>query len=270
MLSGDLGVSTYFRRPDGRADRDGAAGTRGARASRPRRRAASAFSEARHVHDPRYGGRLKPPTTSGSTAMMSIPESLGAPPKSSRRPPRWRCCRSSGGSGLKVATPEAIKGFLLLDSLLTGRLDAFASALAQPRPAGAGGARDRAPRRWSCACCAPRCSETVHDDYVAVARACAALKRAAQSSCATRSPTRRCRRQLIGVQAGFHVRGHGARRGDLSAIPGSANLIVDAVRNNDLPVIPGGWPGLLRARARPQRPRRGASTSSSNPKLRAA
>lgn len=132
-----------------------------------------------------------------------------------------------------LARPEAITGFLLVDSLLAGRLDVFLSALKHlVLPALALGVA-LAPLVMRVL----RASlmETLREDYIAQARLRGVPERRILLRHALPNaslPTV----SLVGVQAGFMFGGTVLVE-VIFGYPGLGNLIVDAVRNADLPMI---------------------------------
>jgi len=131
------------------------------------------------------------------------------------------------------AQPKAITGFLLTDSLLAGRLDIFASAAAHlvlPSIALAIGLAPLIMRVLRSSII-----DSFGDDYVTQAR----LRGLSGSRILMRHvlpnaalPTI----SLIGVQGGFMFGGTLLVE-MIFAYPGLGNMMIDAVRNHDLPVI---------------------------------
>lgn len=132
-----------------------------------------------------------------------------------------------------LALPGSVTGFLLLDALLAGNLAAFGSALWHlllPAAALAIGLAPLVMRVLRASL-----QEAIHEDYIAMARLRGvsetrvllvhALKNASLPTIS-----------LIGVQAGFMFGGTVLVE-VIFAYPGLGNLMVDAVRNQDLPVI---------------------------------
>jgi len=232
MLSGDLGVSTYFRRPVGELIATALPNTVELVLAGLVVGAGLGILGGLAMFTTRDGAG-EAALDVGSTAMMSIPEFLWALLLILALGVALPVLPFFGRLGPEVATPAAITGFLLLDSLLTGRLDAFASALAHLALPALALAIALAPLVMRVL----RSSllETVHDDYVAAARLRGLserriLMRHALPNAAL--PTI----SLIGVQAGFMFGGTVLVE-VIFGYPGLGNLIVDAVRNNDLPVI---------------------------------
>jgi ABC-type dipeptide/oligopeptide/nickel transport system permease component len=138
-----------------------------------------------------------------------------------------------GRLGPGVPLPQQLTGFLLLDSLLTGRFDAFRSALVHlilPAMALAVGLAPLVMRVLRSSLL-----ETFQDDYVVQAR----LRGVSEGRLLVRHalpnaalPTI----SLIGVQGGFMFGGTVLVE-MIFAYPGLGALMVDAVRNHDLPVI---------------------------------
>lgn len=169
----------------------------------------------------------------GSTAAMSVPEFLWALLLILALGVAWPLLPFVGRLAPEIATPPAVTGFLLLDSLLSGRWDALRSALshlALPALALAIGLAPLVMRvlRASLA-------DAALEDYVAQGRARGLserrlLVRHALPNAAL--PTL----SLIGVQAGFMFGGTLLVE-VIFGYPGLGSLMVDAVRNHDLPVI---------------------------------
>jgi peptide/nickel transport system permease protein len=132
-----------------------------------------------------------------------------------------------------IQLPAPFTGFLLIDSLLSGRFDAFASALvhlALPTMALAIGLAPLVARVLRSSLL-----ETVAEDYATQAR----LRGLSEGRIVLRHalpnaalPTL----SLIGVQGGFMFGGTILVE-MIFAYPGLGNLMIDAVRNHDLPVI---------------------------------
>lgn len=129
--------------------------------------------------------------------------------------------------------PAIVTGFLLLDSLIAGRLDAFASALTHlvlPSIALAIGLAPLVMRVLRASL-----MEAIEEDYIRQAR----LRGISDRDLVFRHalpnaalPTI----SLIGVQGGFMFGGTVLVE-LIFAYPGLGNLMIDAVRNHDLPVI---------------------------------
>lgn len=132
-----------------------------------------------------------------------------------------------------VATPPARTGFLLLDGLIAGRLDAVASAaahLALPVMALAIGLAPLVMRVLRSSLL-----EASLDDHVAQAR----LRGLSERRVLLRHALPNAALpvvSLIGVQGGFMFGGTVLVE-VIFGYPGLGNLMVDAVRNHDLPVI---------------------------------
>ncbi len=132
-----------------------------------------------------------------------------------------------------ITLPSAVTGFLIIDSVITGRWDALASALAHlilPAAALAIGIAPLVMRVLRSSL-----QETILEDYIQQARRRgisepAVILRHALKNAAL--PTI----SLIGVQGGFMFGGTILVE-MIFAYPGLGNLMVDAVRNHDLPVI---------------------------------
>jgi peptide/nickel transport system permease protein len=132
-----------------------------------------------------------------------------------------------------LTLPAAITGFLLPDALIAGDLAAFGSALWHlllPAAALAIGLAPLVMRVLRASL-----QEAIHEDYIALAR----LRGLSESRVLLAHalpnaslPTI----SLIGVQAGFMFGGTLLVE-VIFAYPGLGNLMVDAVRNQDLPVI---------------------------------
>ncbi|MET0606634.1 MAG: ABC transporter permease [Beijerinckiaceae bacterium] len=129
--------------------------------------------------------------------------------------------------------PPSITGFLILDSLLSGRWDAFRSAVTHlilPSLALAIGLAPLVMRVLRSSLL-----ETILEDYITQARLRGVSERAILVRHALKNaalPTI----SLIGVQGGFMFGGTVLVE-MIFAYPGLGNLMVDAVRNHDLPVI---------------------------------
>jgi peptide/nickel transport system permease protein len=168
-----------------------------------------------------------------STAMMSIPEFLWALLfiLSFGVALQWLPFFGRLGPGLTL--PPAITGFLLLDSLIAGRPDLFGSALLHlvlPATALAVALAPLVMRVLRSSL-----METLGEDYITQARLRGLPERTILMRHALRNaalPTV----ALIGVQAGFMFGGTVLVE-VICGYPGLGNLIVDAVRNQDLPVI---------------------------------
>jgi ABC-type dipeptide/oligopeptide/nickel transport system permease component len=168
-----------------------------------------------------------------STAMMSIPEFLWALLLILGLGVALPLLPFIGRISPAIGAPPHLTGFLLLDSLVTLRLDALASAathLVLPSLALAIGLAPLVMRVLRSSL-----METIGEDYVALARLRGLserriLLRHALPNAAL--PTL----SLIGVQGGFMFGGTVLVE-VIFGYPGLGNLIVDAVRNHDLPVI---------------------------------
>ena len=168
-----------------------------------------------------------------STAMMSIPEFLWALLLILGLGVALPLLPFIGRISPDIGAPPHLTGFLLLDSLIAFRLDALASAathLVLPSLALAIGLAPLVMRVLRSSLL-----ETVGEDYVALARLRGlserrVLLRHALPNAAL--PTL----SLIGVQGGFMFGGTVLVE-VIFGYPGLGNLIVDAVRNHDLPVI---------------------------------
>lgn len=135
----------------------------------------------------------------------------------------------------ELQLPPTATGFLLVDCLIAGRFDAFRSALVHlvlPATALAIGLAPLVMRVLRSSLL-----ETIQDDYVTQAR----LRGVAEARIVVRHalpnaalPTI----SLIGVQGGFMFGGTVLIE-LIFAYPGLGNLMIDAVRNHDLPLIQG-------------------------------
>lgn len=132
-----------------------------------------------------------------------------------------------------VTLPPSITGFLLLDSILSGRFDALRSALLHmvlPSIALAIGLAPLVMRVLRSSLL-----ETILEDYITQARLRGISERRILVRHALKNaalPTI----SLIGVQGGFMFGGTILVE-MIFAYPGLGNLMVDAVRNHDLPII---------------------------------
>ncbi|WP_342358982.1 ABC transporter permease [Terrarubrum flagellatum] len=132
-----------------------------------------------------------------------------------------------------IALPPAVTGFLLIDSVLSGRWSALGSALLHlvlPSVALAIGLAPLIMRVLRSSLL-----ETILEDYIMQARLRGVSERRILLAHALKNavlPTI----SLIGVQGGFMFGGTVLVE-MIFAYPGLGNLMVDAVRNHDLPVI---------------------------------
>lgn len=132
-----------------------------------------------------------------------------------------------------LAQPPIVSGFLLVDSLLSGRFDVFGSALAHlvlPATALSIGIAPLVMRVLRSSLI-----ETMQEDYITQARLRGLSERRVVFGHALRNaalPTI----GLIGVQGGF-LFGGTVLVELIFAYPGLGNLMVDAVRNHDIPII---------------------------------
>ncbi len=181
-----------------------------------------------------WRGRLGGAALDGSTTvMMSIPEFLWAILFILVFGVLWPVLPFIGRLDPGMTSPPIVTGFLLLDSVLAGRFDALRSALVHmvlPATALAIGIAPLVMRvlRASLA-------EAILDDYVAQAR----LRGQSESAVIVRHALPNAALPtiaLIGVQAGF-LFGGTVLVEMIFAFPGLGQLMVDAVRNHDLPVI---------------------------------
>lgn len=168
-----------------------------------------------------------------STAMMSIPEFLWALLLILALGVAIPLLPFVGRMAPDLALPPAVTGFLLLDSLVSGRLDVLGSValhLVLPSLALAIALAPLIMRVLRSSLL-----ETILDDYVTQARLRGIPERTILVRHALRNaalPTI----SLIGVQAGFMFGGTILVE-VIFGYPGLGNLMVDAVRNHDLPVI---------------------------------
>jgi peptide/nickel transport system permease protein len=232
FLSGDLGVSIYFRRPVAEL----------IRTALPNTVELVAAGLILGVLIGIVGGlamfavRERPAEQAidlTSTAMMSIPEFLWALLLILLLGVALPLLPFVGRMGPDLAMPPTITGFLLVDSLLSGRFEVLRSValhLVLPSLALAIALAPLIMRVLRSSLL-----EVVLDDYIAQARLRGMpegriLVRHALPNAAL--PTI----SLIGVQAGFMFGGTVLVE-VIFGYPGLGNLIVDAVRNHDLPVI---------------------------------
>lgn len=169
-------------------------------------------------------------TTSG---VMAIPEFLWAIILILIFGVTWPLLPFIGRLGADLVQPAPLTGFLLIDSLLIGRLDIFFSALHHlilPATALAIGIAPLIMRVLRSSLI-----EVIQEDYITQARLRGIRESTILMSHALRNaalPTI----SLIGVQAGFMFGGTVLVE-MIFAYPGLGNLMIDAVRNHDLPVI---------------------------------
>jgi peptide/nickel transport system permease protein len=169
----------------------------------------------------------------GTTVMMSIPEFLWAILLILGFGVALTWLPFIGRVDPQVALPPMTTGFLLIDSVLSGRFDALASALVHLVLPGIALAIGMAPLVMRVL----RSSllDVIGEDYIALARLRGLSERRILMRHALKNaalPTL----SLIGVQAGFMFGGTVLVE-VIFAYPGLGNLMVDAVRNHDLPVI---------------------------------
>jgi peptide/nickel transport system permease protein len=132
-----------------------------------------------------------------------------------------------------LATPDRITGFLMLDAVLTGNIQVLGSALrhmALPAMALAMGLVPLVMRVLRASLL-----DVAQEDYIRMAR----LRGLSESRILLRHALRNAvlpTVSLIGVQAGFMFGGTLLIE-VIFGYPGLGNLMVDAVRNQDLPVI---------------------------------
>jgi peptide/nickel transport system permease protein len=169
----------------------------------------------------------------GTTVMMSIPEFLWAILLILGFGVALAWLPFIGRVAPSVALPPMPTGFLLIDALMAGRLDALASALIHlilPSVALAIGLAPLVMRVLRSSLL-----DVIGEDYIALARLRGLSERRILLRHALKNaalPTL----SLIGVQAGFMFGGTVLVE-VIFAYPGLGNLMVDAVRNHDLPVI---------------------------------
>ncbi len=179
------------------------------------------------------GGLGEQALDGATTAMMAIPEFLWAILLILLVGVSLQWLPFIGRLGPGIQLPPTITGFLLIDSLLAGRFATFGSAfthLLLPSIALAIGLAPLVMRVLRSSLL-----ETAQDDYVTQAR----LRGISENRILVRHalpnaalPTI----SLIGVQGGFMFGGTVLVE-MIFAYPGLGNLMVDAVRNHDLPVI---------------------------------
>lgn len=169
----------------------------------------------------------------GATTLMSIPEFLWALLLILGLGVALPLLPFVGRLSPELATPPAVTGFLLLDSLLSGRLETLGSALLHlvlPSVALAIGLAPLIMRVLRSSLL-----EAILDDHITQARLRGVPERTVLVRHALPNaalPTV----SLIGVQAGFMFGGTVLVE-VIFGYPGLGNLMVDAVRNHDLPVI---------------------------------
>lgn len=232
LLTGDLGNSIYFRRPvteliarslPATLELVGAGMALGILAGVS---GGLALFAARG----RLGGSILDGAT---TVMMAIPEFLWAILLILFVGVGLQWLPFIGRLGPGLAVPPPRTGFLILDALLAARFDVLASALTHLLLPALSLAVGLAPLIMRVL----RSSllETIHDDYIVQARRRGIserrlLLRHALPNAAL--PTI----SLIGVQGGFMFGGTLLVE-MIFAYPGLGNLMIDAVRNHDLPLI---------------------------------
>lgn len=168
-----------------------------------------------------------------STAMMSIPEFLWALLLILALGVALPLLPFFGRLGAGMTSPPVTTGFLLIDSLIAGRFDLFRSALTHLILPALALAIALAPLVMRVL--RSSLMETLGEDYITQARLRGVPERTILMRHALRNaalPTV----ALIGVQAGFMFGGTVLVE-VICGYPGLGNLIVDAVRNHDLPVI---------------------------------
>ncbi len=179
------------------------------------------------------GGAGEHALDGATTIMMAIPEFLWAILLILFVGVSLQLLPFIGRLGPGIQLPPPVTGFLLVDSVLTGRWDSLRSALLHlvlPATALAIGLAPLVMRVLRSSLL-----ETVQDDYITQARLRGVserriLLRHALPNAALPAIS------LIGVQGGFMFGGTVLVE-MIFAYPGIGNLMVDAVRNHDLPVI---------------------------------
>jgi peptide/nickel transport system permease protein len=169
----------------------------------------------------------------GSSALLAIPEFLWAILLILLFGVLLQAMPFMGRLDPALTLPATVTGFLLVDSLLAGDAAAFGSALRHlllPAVALAIGLAPLVMRVLRASL-----QEAIHEDYIAMARLRGLPETRVLLAHALPNaslPTI----SLIGVQAGFMFGGTVLVE-VIFAYPGLGNLMVDAVRNQDLPVI---------------------------------
>ena len=232
MLGGDLGSSIYFRRPVAELIARTLPATLELVSAGMALGIASGVAGGLALFAAR--GRLSGSILDGATTvMMAIPEFLWAIVLILVAGVGLQWLPFIGRLAPGLAVPPPRTGFLILDSLLAARFDVFASALTHlvlPALALAIGLAPLIMRVLRSSLL-----ETIHDDYIMQARLRGTserrlLMRHALPNAAL--PTL----SLIGVQGGFMFGGTLLVE-MIFAYPGLGNLMIDAVRNHDLPLI---------------------------------
>ncbi|TAK46942.1 MAG: ABC transporter permease [Xanthobacteraceae bacterium] len=178
----------------------------------------------------RTGEQVLDLATSG---LMAIPEFLWAIVLILLFGVMWPVMPFIGRLGSGLVQPAPLTGFLLIDSVIIGRLDVFVSALRHlmlPAMALAIGIAPLIMRVLRSSLL-----DVIQEDYITQAR----LRGIAEHTILVRHALRNAALptiSLIGVQAGFMFGGTVLVE-MIFAYPGLGNLMVDAVRNHDLPVI---------------------------------
>lgn len=232
LATGDLGVSIYFRRPVDELIAAALPNTIELVAAGLILGAALGMAGGLAMFALR-GGPGEGALDLASTTMMSIPEFLWALLLILALGVALPLLPFIGRLDPGLARPDPVTGLLLADSLIAGRLDVFLSALRHLVMPAAALAIALAPLIMRVL----RASlmETLREDYISQARlrgvpAGRILLRHALPNAALPTVS------LIGVQAGFMFGGTVLVE-VIFGYPGLGNLIVDAVRNQDLPVI---------------------------------
>jgi peptide/nickel transport system permease protein len=168
-----------------------------------------------------------------SSVLLAIPEFLWAILLILLFGVAWQAMPFMGRIDPALTLPPALTGFLLVDAAIAGAWRVFASALQHlllPATALAIGLAPLVMRVLRASL-----QEVMQEDYIAMARLRGLSERRVLLVHALKSaslPTI----SLIGVQAGFMFGGTVLVE-VIFAYPGLGNLMVDAVRNQDLPVI---------------------------------
>lgn len=232
LLTGDLGVSIFFRRDVGSLIATALPATLELVAAGLLLGVASGVAGGLAMFA--WRGRAGEQALDlGTTGLMAIPEFLWAILLILALGVAWPVLPFIGRLSPDLALPQPVTGFLLLDSLLTLRLDILASALRHlvlPALALAIGVAPLVMRVLRSSLL-----DVIQEDYVTQARLRGVPERTIIARHALKNaalPTI----SLIGVQAGFMFGGTVLVE-MIFAYPGLGNLMVDAVRNHDLPVI---------------------------------
>ncbi|MBJ3776885.1 ABC transporter permease [Acuticoccus mangrovi] len=232
LLSGDFGISIYFRRPVADLVSTALPNTLELVLSGLLLGVIVGVAGGLLMFRAR-GGRGEEALDVVSSAMMSIPEFLWALLLILAFGVAVPLLPFIGRMAPGMMTPPGVTGFLLLDSLIAGRLDVFFSLLLHLVLPAVALAIALAPLIMRVL----RASlvEVAGDDFVTQARLRGLSEQRilfAHTLPNAALPTI----SLIGVQAGFMFGGTVLVE-VIFGYPGLGNLIVDAVRNHDLPVI---------------------------------